>query len=475
MAELFQVTIPTVNDHLANLYDEGELARESTVRKFRIVQIEGQRQVSRQVDHYNLNAIIAVGYRIRSHRGTQFRIWATERLREYLVKGFTMDDARLKRAGGGTYFEELLARIRDIRSSERVFWRKVLDINFINRANEADQRVFELLNEKFKLFNGVFGASDEVLGALESGIDIEKRISEIYKRCRTSEQIQNAFDQLQLDLNDQITSKLQSARTKLLENFDEDVHYKLRLRQSETQHRLDRYGDWLWALTATELGGHADFDFGSHHFTLHRIPEGVDETGISIGRYLLGSHPVTPELATLRVTRFFPLASVYPALGKRKSGIAGGGIVGVLRVKAGDLHCGADGFQVLVVAQVNGGVTDAAVSAEEEQGIAAAQARAGPARRRQPTDAGLLVRIARKTNASRAKRGLHQAGTVHARRSSAAPQVRSIFQTQSGGDHPLDRRMAGWGIHFALAGWDAGRLPSWQPQLNGIKRPRNAF
>ena len=119
MADLFQVTVPTVNEHLANLYDEGELARESTIRKFRIVQIEGQRQVSRQVDHYNLDAVIAVGYRIRSHRGTQFRIWATERLREYLVKGFSMDDARLKRAGGGTYFEELLARIRDIRSSER--------------------------------------------------------------------------------------------------------------------------------------------------------------------------------------------------------------------------------------------------------------------------------------------------------------------------------------------------------------------
>lgn len=80
------------------------------------------------MDHYNLHAILAVGYRVRSHRGTQFRIWATERLREYLIKGFALDDARLKRAGGGNFFEERLARIRDIRSSERVFWRKVLDI-----------------------------------------------------------------------------------------------------------------------------------------------------------------------------------------------------------------------------------------------------------------------------------------------------------------------------------------------------------
>jgi hypothetical protein len=152
MADLFQVTVPTVNEHLANIYDEGELAREPTIRKFRIVQTEGQRQVSRQVDHYNLDAVIAVGYRIRSHRGTQFRIWATERLREYLIKGFTMDDARLKRAGGGNYFEELLARIRDIRSSERVFWRKVLDIYATSidydPTAEASQRFFKTVQNK---------------------------------------------------------------------------------------------------------------------------------------------------------------------------------------------------------------------------------------------------------------------------------------------------------------------------------------
>lgn len=128
MAELFQVTVPTINEHLKNLVEESEIESNRTIRKFRIVQKEGNREVSRQVDHYSLDAIIAVGYRVRSHRGTQFRIWATERLREYLVKGFTMDDPRLKEAGGGQYFDELLARIRDIRSSERVFWRKVLDI-----------------------------------------------------------------------------------------------------------------------------------------------------------------------------------------------------------------------------------------------------------------------------------------------------------------------------------------------------------
>jgi hypothetical protein len=128
MAELFQKDVRTINEHIANIYDEGELIPEATVRKFRTVQNEGNRQVNRDIDHYNLDVIISVGYRVKSVRGTQFRIWATQRLREYLIKGFTLDDERLKQAGGGRYFDELLARIRDIRSSEKVFWRKVLDI-----------------------------------------------------------------------------------------------------------------------------------------------------------------------------------------------------------------------------------------------------------------------------------------------------------------------------------------------------------
>ena len=128
IAELFQTSKQNISLHIQNIYEEGELRPEATVKKYLTVRTEGSREVSRIVDHYNLDAILAVGYRVRSHRGTQFRIWATERLREYLVKGFAIDDARLKQAGGGNYFEELLARIRDIRSSERVFWRKVLDI-----------------------------------------------------------------------------------------------------------------------------------------------------------------------------------------------------------------------------------------------------------------------------------------------------------------------------------------------------------
>ena len=128
MAELFQKDVRTVNEHIQNIYSEQELEPEATIRKFRIVQTEGNREVGRNVDFYNLDVIISVGYRVKSHRGTQFRIWATQRLREYIIKGFTLDDERLKQAGNRNYFDELLVRIRDIRSSEKVFWRKVLDI-----------------------------------------------------------------------------------------------------------------------------------------------------------------------------------------------------------------------------------------------------------------------------------------------------------------------------------------------------------
>jgi len=128
MADLFQVDKSRISRHLKNIYDEGELSPEATVAFYATVRQEGDRQVRRDLEHYNLDAIISVGYRVNSLRGTQFRIWATQRLGEYLIKGFTLDDERLKTAGGGNYFDELLARIRDIRSSEKVFWRKVLDI-----------------------------------------------------------------------------------------------------------------------------------------------------------------------------------------------------------------------------------------------------------------------------------------------------------------------------------------------------------
>lgn len=128
MCELFQRDKSVISRHIKNIFEEGELNENSTVAKNATVQKEGNRDVTREVAYYNLDVIISVGYRVKSHRGTQFRIWATERLKEYLIKGFTMNDDLLKNAGGGNYFDELLERIRDIRSSEKVFWRKVLDI-----------------------------------------------------------------------------------------------------------------------------------------------------------------------------------------------------------------------------------------------------------------------------------------------------------------------------------------------------------
>lgn len=128
LGELFQVTPQNITIHLRNIYAEGELDETATCKDFLQVQLEGSRQVTRPRKFYNLDAIISVGYRVHSQIATRFRIWATQRLREYIVKGFTLNDERLKEAGGGNYFDELLARIRDIRSSEKVFWRKVLDI-----------------------------------------------------------------------------------------------------------------------------------------------------------------------------------------------------------------------------------------------------------------------------------------------------------------------------------------------------------
>jgi len=129
MAGLFQVTVPTINEHIKNIYNERELIPDATIRKFRIVQKEGRRNVTRMVDHHNLDMIISVGYRVKSLVATRFRIWATQHLREYIIKGFVLDDERLKNPDQPfDYFDELLRRIQDIRTSERRFYQKITDI-----------------------------------------------------------------------------------------------------------------------------------------------------------------------------------------------------------------------------------------------------------------------------------------------------------------------------------------------------------
>lgn len=155
IADLFQKDVRTINEHLLNIYDEGEIDPEATIRKFRIVRSEGQREVAREIEHYSLPAILAVGYRVRSPRGTQFRQWATATLSEYLVKGFAMDDERLRDPPGPgvpDYFDELLERIRDIRASERRMYLRVKEILSLTAdyrsADKETQSFFQITQNK---------------------------------------------------------------------------------------------------------------------------------------------------------------------------------------------------------------------------------------------------------------------------------------------------------------------------------------
>ncbi len=149
LCELFQKSKATISEHIKHIFEEGELEEISVVRKFRTTATDGKNY---EMTYYNLDVIISVGYRVKSHQGTKFRQWATARLREYIVKGFTMNDELLKQAGGGNYFDELLVRIRDIRSSEKVFWRKVLDIYATSidydPKTEVSQHFFKTVQNK---------------------------------------------------------------------------------------------------------------------------------------------------------------------------------------------------------------------------------------------------------------------------------------------------------------------------------------
>lgn len=181
----------------------------------------------------------------------------------------------------------------------------VVVVNFLNKKNEADQRVYQLLDQKFRLFTGVFGASDEVLGSIESGVDFEKRIAQIYQTCRTSDEIGRSFDQLQKDLEEQIADHMNNARQKLLENFDEEVHEKLRVNLQESKNCLSKYEYWLWQITKFFLHPYAQFDSREDAFTLvknpfpgevihpgpYRVGKGVEDANI----YRVG-HPLAQRI-----------------------------------------------------------------------------------------------------------------------------------------------------------------------------------
>lgn len=189
----------------------------------------------------------------------------------------------------------------------------VVVVNFLNRKNEADQRVFELLSEKFKLFEGVFGASDEVLGAIESGVDFEKRIVEIYQRARLPEEIQAAFDQLQHELDFEINATMTRTRQQLLENFDDEVREKLRVREDASKAYLNRFEQLLMQLTRHELNDAAEFVSDSS-FRLNEYPADASSDGISLGLYELPRRSGEAHLYRLN----HPLAELVLARAKRR-------------------------------------------------------------------------------------------------------------------------------------------------------------
>ena len=182
----------------------------------------------------------------------------------------------------------------------------VVVVNFLNKKNAADQRVYELLAEKFQLFSGVFGASDEVLGAIESGVEFEKRIVSIYQNCRTTEEIEEEFERLRTEMDGQINATMDDTRQKLLENFDAEVHDRLKVNLSKSKEYLNRYERMLWSVTQRELGKHAKFDNEYLTFVLKSCPDGVNapvgayflsKAGIDGHRYRIG-HPLAQHLLT---------------------------------------------------------------------------------------------------------------------------------------------------------------------------------
>jgi len=196
----------------------------------------------------------------------------------------------------------------------------VVVVNFLNQKNEADQRVYELLSEKFQLFEGVFGASDEVLGAIESGVDFEKRIAGIYQQCRQPREIKSAFDELQLELSLEINEAMTHARRKLLENFDDEVREKLKMRNADTNLHLSQFEQQLMKLAAHELDGDAEF-INSSSFHLHAVPNWISGDKVPTGLYELPrrsgeahlfrvNHPLGQAIVTRAQSRDLPIAEV---------------------------------------------------------------------------------------------------------------------------------------------------------------------
>ncbi|GJL94401.1 MAG: helicase SNF2 [Hyphococcus sp.] len=245
----------------------------------------------------------------------------------------------------------------------------VVVVNFLNRNNAADQRVFELLSEKFQLFNGVFGASDDILGAIESGVDFERRISSIYQTCRTEEQIEAAFETLRAQMDVQITATMDNTRQKLLEHFDAEVHDRLKVNMEKASAYLDRYTTLLWALTKYELRKRAKFDDDHHTFTLKQAIDGIDapvggyflrKEGLEGHRYRLG-HPLAQHVLDKAANRTLSAASLtldYTGWPVKSAGLEPFvGAKGVTAVHKLSVRGSDDQDHIIIVARTDDGHT----------------------------------------------------------------------------------------------------------------------
>jgi len=254
----------------------------------------------------------------------------------------------------------------------------VVVVNFLNKNNEADQRVYKILAEKFSLFEGVFGASDEVLGAIESGVDFEKRINDIYQHCRTPEEITTSFDQLQAELGSQINETMTKTRQQLLENFDEEVHEKLRINLRDSEAYLNRYEQMLMDLTHAELGDNAEFIDGSS-FWLHNNPyELKDNVEIPLGRYELPrrtgdahyyrlNHPLAEIVIDAAMSRELPVAELIFDYSNHPTRIS---VLDQLKGSAGALTAALLTIEALDQIEdylILSGVTEEGMLLEEEQ------------------------------------------------------------------------------------------------------------
>lgn len=246
MAELFGVEVPTINYHLKEIFKTGELKETATIRKFRIVQSEGNREVAREVEFYNLDGIIAVGYRVNSYQATQFRIWATQTLKEFIVKGFVLDDERLKqgRRFGVDYFEELLERIREIRASERRFYQKITDLYAqcsadYNPHSELTQLFYKTVQNKLEW--AITGQTAAELIAARSNADQPNMGLTTWKNAPGGKILKSDVGVAKNYLSEQELSSLNRIVTMYLDYAENQAARQIPMKMQDWTEKLDAF------------------------------------------------------------------------------------------------------------------------------------------------------------------------------------------------------------------------------------------